>query len=182
MVVVSYQTVTFAQQCPPELAQAKAKIASTQAAMKKSTAQGKEIQAPRTAAGYKGQEQQAPRGQEQQAPRGQEQQAPRGQGQQAPGGQEQQAPRGQEQQAPRGQEQQAPRGQEQQAPRGQEQQAPRGQEQQAPRKAAGARSQTAMQSNLARARKLTAESEQACKAGDMSLSAQKAKAALEALK
>ena len=150
MVVVSYQTVTFAQQCPPELAQAKAKIASTQAAMKKSTAQGKEIQAPRTAAGYKGQEQQAPRGQEQQAPRGQEQQAPRGQ--------------------------------EQQAPRGQEQQAPRGQEQQAPRKAAGARSQTAMQSNLARARKLTAESEQACKAGDMSLSAQKAKAALEALK
>ena len=126
MVVVSYQTVTFAQQCPPEFAQAKAKIASTQAAMKKSTAQGKEVQAPRTAAGYKGQEQQAPRGQEQQAPRGQEPQAPR--------------------------------------------------------KAAGARSQTAMQSNLARARKLTAESEQACKAGDMSLSAQKAKAALEALK
>ncbi len=79
-----------------------------------------------------------------------------------------QAPRGQEVQAPRGQEVQAPRGQEVQAPRGQEVQAPRGQEVQAPK--------------VAKARTLVQQSDQACKKGDMTLSAQKAKEALDLLK
>ena len=149
----------FAQQCPPEVAEAKKKIASTQAAMKKA-APAKEVQAPRTAAGARGQDLQAPRGQEQQAPRGQEQQAPRGQ------------------------EQQAPRGQEQQAPRGQEQQAPRGQEQQAPRTAAGARGPDAKitQSKLDQARKLVTQAEQDCKTGNMAGAKEKAQAALDLVK
>src|SRR3989304_3673310 len=87
---------------------------------------------------------------------------------QAPRGQEVQAPRGQEVQAPRGQEVQAPRGQEVQAPRGQEVQAPRAQEVQAPK--------------VAKARALVQQSHQACTKGDMTLSAQKAKEALELLK
>lgn len=82
--------------------------------------------------------------------------------------QEVQAPRGQEVQAPRGQEVQAPRGQEVQAPRGQEVQAPRAQEIQAPK--------------VAKARALVQQSDQACTKGDMTLSAQKAKEALDLLK
>ena len=74
----------------------------------------------------------------------------------------------QEVQAPRGQEVQAPRGQEVQAPRGQDIQAPRGQEVQAPK--------------VAKARTLVQQSDQACKKGDLTLSAQKAKEALELLK
>jgi len=88
--------------------------------------------------------------------------------------QEIQAPRGQEIQAPRGQEIQAPRGQEIQAPRGQEIQAPRGQEIQAPRAEVGMKSQTAAG--------LIKESEEACQRGNMTLSAEKARAALEALR
>ena len=176
-----------AQECPPEVKQAKSKISSAQAAVKK--AQSKEIEAPRTEAGFRkeqqvarGQEQQLPRGQEQQLPRGQEQQLPRGQEQQLPRGQEQQLPRGQEQQLPRGQEQNLPRGQEQQLPRGQEQNLPRGQEQQLPRSPAGAKTQAPSQSDLKRASGLLAEAEKACKAGDMTLASQKAKAAMAAVK
>jgi hypothetical protein len=62
------------------------------------------------------------------------------------------------------------------------QQAPRSQEQQAPRSPAGARGLDATRANLQRARKLVTEAEQACKVGNMSLSSEKAKAALEALK
>jgi hypothetical protein len=87
---------------------------------------------------------------------------------QAPRGQEVQAPRGQEVQAPRGQEVQAPRGQEVQAPRGQEVQAPRAQEIQAPK--------------VAKARTLVQQAHQACTKGDMTLSTEKAKEALELLK
>ena len=58
--------------------------------------------------------------------------------------------------------------QEVQAPRGQDVQAPRGQEIQAPK--------------VAKARTLVQQSDQACKKGDMTLSAQKAKEALELLK
>jgi hypothetical protein len=93
--------------------------------------------------------------------------APRGQEIQAPRGQEVQAPRGQEIQAPRGQEVQAPRGQEIQAPRGQEVQAPRGQE---------------TGSKTERAAALVKESDAACRQGNMTLSAEKAKAALEMLR
>ena len=74
----------------------------------------------------------------------------------------------QEVQAPRGQDVQAPRGQEVQAPRGQEVQAPRGQEIQAPK--------------VAKARTLVQQADQACKKGDATLSAQKAKEALDLLK
>jgi hypothetical protein len=76
----------------------------------------------------------------------------------------------------------APRGQDIQAPRGQDAQAsPRGQERvDAPRAAAGARGQDP-KAKLDRARELVAESERACKAGNMALSSEKAKAALGAL-
>ena len=186
-----------AQQCPPELAQAQAKIASTEAAMG--------TQAPRTGVGYEKMAGEAPRGQDTQAPRtgvGYENiagEAPRGQDAQAPRtgvGYENiagEAPRGQDAQAPRtgvGYEKmagEAPRGQDAQAPRtgvGYEKmagEAPRGQDAQAaPRAVVGAEDE--MQPKLERARTLAAEAEQACKAGDMSLSSQKAKAALEALR
>jgi len=74
---------------------------------------------------------------------------------------------------------QAPRGQEVQAPRGQEVQAPRGQEVQAPRTLAGAKVQTP---NIAKARTLINEAEAACKAGNTTVAAQKAKAAIQILK
>jgi hypothetical protein len=79
--------------------------------------------------------------------------------------------RSQELQAPRSQELQAPRSQELQAPRGQELQAPRGQELQAPRS-----------EELSRAATLVGEAEAACKAGNPSLAAEKAKAAMGLLK
>lgn len=123
--------------CPPELAQAREALKASQASEPQ----------PRTLAGQRQQEVQAPRGQEVQAPRGQEVQAPRGQ--------EVQAPREQEVQAPRGQDVQA-------SPRGQEIQAPR------------AREHTP-------ARAAIEESEAACKAGDMTKSAAKAREALKLL-
>jgi len=98
---------------------------------------------------------------------------------QAPRGQEVQAPRSREVQAPRGQEVQAPRGQEVQAPRGQEVQAPRGQEVQAPRALAGAKAQPP---SIAKARTLIKEAEVACKAGNTTVAAEKAKAAIQILK
>jgi hypothetical protein len=94
--------VSSAQQCPPEVAQAK-KMLSAVASTHKTA------QAPRQLAGARGQGAQAPRGQDAQAPRGQDAQAPRGQDAQAPRGQDAQAPRGQDAQAPRGQDAQAPR-------------------------------------------------------------------------
>ena len=80
----------------------------------------------------------------------------------------------------------APRGQEQQNPRGQEQQNPRGQEVQAPRTAVGARDQAPedTRAKIAGAQKLVAEAEQKCKQAQSSMaaSAEKARAALDALK
>src|SRR5204863_457121 len=70
----------------------------------------------------------------------------------------------------------APRGQDIQAPRGQDVQAPRGQDIQAPRTLVGSRVESSSAANL------VAEEEAACKAGDITLSAQKAKAALDALR
>jgi hypothetical protein len=92
---------------------------------------------------------------------------------QAPRGQDTQAPRGQDTQAPRGQDTQAPRGQDTQAPRGQDTQAPRGQDTQAPR---------AQAQPHAAAREAIRQAEQACKAGDMTKSAGKAREALTLLK
>ncbi len=64
-----------------------------------------------------------------------------------------------------------------QAPRGQEIQSPRGQEIQSPRTTVGART-----SGAATAAALVTEAEAACMAGNMALSAQRAKAALEVLR
>ena len=124
-----------ADSCPPELAEAKAALKSTQAGSSKgtATAKGQDVQAPRTMAGAKAQDVQAPRGQDVQSPRGQDVQSPRGQNVQAPRGQDVQSPRGQDVQAPRGQDVQAPRGQDVQSPRGQDVQSPRGQDVQSPR-------------------------------------------------
>ncbi len=141
--------------CPPEVASAKAMLTQT--------ANSQDVQAPRSLAGARSQELQAPRSQELQAPRSQELQAPRSQ--------ELQAPRSQELQAPRSQELQAPRSQELQAPRSQELQAPRSQEFQAPRSA-----------ELKKASTLVSEAEAACKAGNSSLAADKANAAMGLLK
>jgi hypothetical protein len=140
-----------ASPCPPEVAEAKARLSQAQAALKKTPVKDQGVQGPRTAAAARGQDVQAPRGQDLQAPRGQDLQAPRGQ----------------DLQAPRGQDLQAPRGQDIQAPRGQDIQAPRGQDVQASRVAKGA--------------SLVREAEQACKKGNMKLASEKAKAALTLL-
>ena len=75
-----------AQSSCPEVDQAKAMLSRV--------AKGQDVQAPRSLAGAR-QDQQAPRSQDIQAPRGQDVQAPRGK-------QDVQAPRGQDVQAPRG--------------------------------------------------------------------------------
>ena len=157
--------------CPPEVASAKAMLTQT--------ANSQDVQAPRSLAGARSQELQAPRSQELQAPRSQELQAPRSQELQAPRGQELQAPRGQELQAPRSQELQAPRSQELQAPRSQELQAPRSQELQAPR---SQEIQAPRSAEFTKASTLVSEAEAACKAGNSSLAADKANAAMGLLK
>jgi hypothetical protein len=124
-------------------------------AMLTQIASSQDVQVSRSLAGARSQELQAPRSQELQAPRSQELQAPRSQ--------ELQAPRSQELQAPRSQELQAPRSQELQAPRSQELQAPRAAE-------------------FRKASTLVSEAEAACKAGNSSLAADKAKAAMGLLK
>jgi hypothetical protein len=86
-----------AEQCPPELAQAKAALKSAQASLTKApqVAKGQEIQAPRSAkASARAQDIQAPRSQDIQSPRSQDIQAPRSQ-------QDIPVPRSQEIQAPR---------------------------------------------------------------------------------
>jgi len=121
---------TWAQSCPPELAEAKK-------ALERATATAQSAsELPRTLAGARD-----------------------------------------EIQAPRGQEIQSPRGQDIQSPRGQEIQSPRGQEIQSPRTTVGART-----SGAATAAALVTEAEAACMAGNMALSAQRAKAALEVLR
>src|SRR5262249_26465813 len=67
-------SVSQAATCPDDVAAAKA-------ALNKKSAQ---VQAPKTLAGARSEERQAPRGQETQSPRGQETQSPRGQETQAP--------------------------------------------------------------------------------------------------
>ena len=121
---------TWAQSCPPELAEAKK-------ALERATATAQSAsELPRTLAGARD-----------------------------------------EIQSPRGQEIQSPRGQEIQSPRGQEIQSPRGHDIQSPRTTVGART-----SGAATAAALVTEAEAACMAGNMALSAQRAKAALEVLR
>jgi hypothetical protein len=94
-----------ADQCPPELTQAKAALKSAQASLKKApqVAKGQEIQAPRSSkASARAQDIQAPRSQDIQAPRSQDIQSTRSQDIQAPRSQQEiPVPRGQEIQAPR---------------------------------------------------------------------------------
>ena len=88
-VMATFTPVGEAQtSCPAEVSKAKELLA-----MKGSVAKGQDVQAPRSLAGARGQDTQAPRGQDTQAPRGQDTQAPRGQDTQAPRGQDTQAPR-----------------------------------------------------------------------------------------
>ena len=157
----AFPAVTAAQQCPAELAEANSKIAVLRAGPQ--TAQATDVYKPRGL-------DLKPSGD---APRGQDIQAPRTL---AGAREDVQAPRGQDVQAPRGQDVQAPRGQDIQAPRGQDVQAPRGQDIQAPRAAAGSRVED---TKLERSSALVEEAERACKAGDMTLSTEKAKAALD---
>lgn len=93
-----------ADQCPPELAQAKAALKTAQAPVKKApqVAKGQDIQTPRAQAGARTPDVQAPRAQDVQAPRAQDIQSPRAPDVQAPRGQQEiPVPRGQEIQAPR---------------------------------------------------------------------------------
>jgi len=75
--------ITAAPICPAEVKEARELL----------TAKAAVAQRPKSQAGARGQETQAPREQDTQAPRGQDTQAPRGQDTQAPRGQDTQAPR-----------------------------------------------------------------------------------------
>ena len=86
-----------------------AAVESAKSMLKKQTATAYEIQAPRSLAGARSQDVQAPRSQDVQAPRSQDVQAPRSQDVQAPRSQNIQAPRSQDVQAPRSQDVQAAR-------------------------------------------------------------------------
>jgi hypothetical protein len=151
-----------ADKCPTELSEAKAMLGKATAASKSTTAARQDKQPSRQLAGAKTQDVQAPRSstQDVQAPRSttQDVQAPRSSTQNV------QAPRSttQDVQAPRSTTQDV------QAPRTQAAQAPRSQDEQA--------------SRVAKARKLIADSEAACKKGDMAASASKAKEAMGLLK
>jgi hypothetical protein len=195
IVCLAWPAASSAQQCPPELDAAKKALASAAPAGAPRTLvgareeiqspRGQDIQSPRgqEIQSPRGQDIQSPRGQEIQSPRGQEIQSPRGQDIQSPRGQEIQSPRGQDIQSPRGQEIQSPRDQDIQSPRGQEIQSPRGQEIQSPRQdTQSPRSEAGAKASGVSPEQLIQESEAACKAGDMALSTQKARAALEALK
>jgi hypothetical protein len=157
----------------PAVAPAAATCADVEAAkslLKKQTVAMKSTQTPRSLAGARSQDVQAPRSQDIQAPRSQDIQAPRSQDIQAPRSQDIQAPRSQDIQAPRSQDIQAPRSQDIQAPRSQDIQAPRSQDTQAPRSG-----------ELKQAATLVKEADAACKAGNSSLATVKANAAMELL-
>jgi hypothetical protein len=147
---LSLPVAVFAQQCPPELMQAKTKLTSAQAALKKA-AKPDDVQAPRSAAGFQGGSMEAPRTAATAKP--DDVQAPRSAA----------AAKPDDVQAPR-------------SAAGFQ-----GGSMEAPRTAAGART-TDAEAKVAKARKLIAEAEQACKKGDMALSTEKSKTALATLK
>src|SRR5689334_25162317 len=71
--VATFAATSQAQSsCPAEVTKAKEMLAA-----KGAVARGQDVQAPRSLAGARGQDTQAPRGQDTQAPRGQGAQAPR---------------------------------------------------------------------------------------------------------
>jgi len=172
--------VSLAQsKCPAEVAQAKEMLSKSK---KVASVKPEDIQAPRTMAGAR-QEVAAPReNQNVQSPRGnQDVQSPRG-------NQNVQSPRGnQDVQSPRGnQDVQSPRGnQNVQSPReNQNVQSPRGnQDVQAPRTPAGAATAAPpSKADITKAGSLVKQAEAACKSGNMTVAAEKAKAAMALLK
>lgn len=183
-------TALAADKCPVELSEAKAMLGKATAASKSAPTSGKEAQVSRQLAGAKTQDVQAPRAGTEPRAGIQDVQAGRSSTQDV------QAPRSstQDVQPPRSstQDVQAPRSstQDVQAPRGtqprasvQDVQAGRAstQDVQAPR--AGTQDVQAPRSeNIAKARKLIADSEAACRKGDSALSASKAKEATSLLK
>ena len=189
---LSLPAAVFAQQCPPELKQAKAKLTSAQAALKKA-AKPDDVQAPRAAAGFQGGSSEAPRTAA--AAKPDDVQAPRSaagfQGGSSEAPRTAAAAKPDDVQAPRaaagfqGGSSEAPRTAA--AAKPDDVQAPRaaagfqGGSSEAPRTAAGART-TDAQAKVTKASKLVAEAEQACKKGNMALSSEKSKAALAALK
>src|SRR5262252_4859856 len=144
-------------------------VDAAKAMLKQQTA-ASDVKAPRSLAGARSQDIQAPRSQDVQAPRSQDVQAPRSQNVQAARSQDVQAPRSQDAQAPRSQVVQAPRSQDVQAPRTQDGKSGSGQ--------IAARSSD----NMKKATALVKEAEAACKAGKKDMAAEKAKAAMEIIK
>jgi len=176
--------------CPAEVAQAKEMLSKSK---KKASVKPDDVQAPRVLAGARGnQDVQSPRGnQNVQSPReNQNVQSPRGnQDVQSPrGNQNVQSPReNQNVQSPRGnQDVQSPRGnQNVQSPReNQNVQSPRaGQDVQAPRTPAGATAAAPPSTaDITKAGALVKQAEAACKSGNMTLAAEKAKDAMALLK
>ena len=146
-------STALAADCPPELANAQVALKTAQAALKSSrTAKMQDVQAPRAQAGARAKDVQASKMQDVQAPKMQDVQAPKMQDVQAPKMQDVQAPKMQDVQAPKMQDVQAPKMQDVQAPK------------------------------VNKARALVRQAEQACKKGDMTASAVKAKEALALLK
>jgi hypothetical protein len=147
--------------CPPEVTQAQTALKNAQAAAKsKATAKGpQDIQAPRSQAGARTQDVNAPRTQDVNAPRTQDVNAPRTQDVNAPRTQDVNAPRTQDVNAPRTQDVNAPRTQDVNAPRTQDVDAPR----------------------LKKAEGLVSQALAACKKGDMTGASAKAKQALTTL-
>ena len=172
-VVAAFTPMASAQTaCPPEVAKAKAMLSQ------------KNTQAPRTLAGARGQDPQAPRGQDIQAPRSlagarqQDPQAARGENPQAARGENPQAARGENPQAARGENPQAARGENPQAARGENPQAARGQDVQTARAGSAAKPS----GDINKASGLIKEAEAACKAGDVKAAKEKADAAISILK
>ena len=173
-----------AANCPTEVEAAKEML-------KKQTAKADEIQTPRALAGARTQVDQASRSKEDQASRAKEDQASRTKVDQASRSKEDQASRSKIDQASRSKEDQASRTKEDQASRSKEDQASRSKVDQASRSKedqasrgqdAGTPRATAGAPQLSKARTLVNEADAACKVGDMTKAAAKAKAAMELLK
>ncbi|HTK89375.1 MAG TPA: hypothetical protein VL948_03925 [Verrucomicrobiae bacterium] len=145
--------------CPPEVTQAQAALKDARAAAKNKVATGpQDVQAPRSQAGARTQDVNAPRTQNVNAPRTQDVNAPRTQDVNAPRTQDVNAPRTQDVNAPRTQDVNAPR-----VPAGNKQQ------------------NTDAAARLKKAEGLVGQAQAACKKGDMTGATAKAKQALALL-
>ena len=163
-----FPSVVLAQkECPPEVAQAQAALKSAKVTAKsKAVASGpQDVQAPRSQAGARTQDVNAPRTQDVNAPRTQDVNAPRTQ----------------DVNAPRTQDVNAPRTQDVNAPRTQDVNAPRTQDVNAPRKGT-VREQDIEAPRVKKAETLVSQAQAACKKGDMAGASAKAKQALAVLK